>query len=219
MGCWCWFCSCLGGSRGSAQAAMAVAGLKELPSREGAGISESPAAEELLCHFLLSSPLQTPLSWGGELCAPVGQDVLPCCCSLQPLSSGSFSWRASWPCLRRDFPKGSVDGGWRRHRLTGRARRPLLEMFASRLSFCCEGGDEIGGDGKSALVQSRTLAEALVSSKWWGARFPTPFPALCLHILYFHTCSCVDGQDVPSLSLENFSLNIWVFWFIAVVGL
>lgn len=124
--CWCWFCSpwirvcsCLGGSRGSAQAGMALAGLKELPSWEGAGISESPAAEELLCHFLLSSPLQTPLSWGGELCA---WGRMFC---LAPALCNPFSWRATWWCLCRDFPKGSVDGGWRRNKLTGRARRPL----------------------------------------------------------------------------------------------
>lgn len=97
--------------------AEALAGLEELPSWEGAGILESPTAEELLCHFLLSSPLQTPVC--------MGQDVLPRSCSLQPLSSRSFSWRATWRCLCRDFPKGSVDGGWRRHKLTGRARRPL----------------------------------------------------------------------------------------------
>lgn len=102
-----------------AEAGMALAGLKELPSWEGAGISESPAAEELLCHFLLSSPLQTPLSWGGELCA---WGRMFC---LAPALCSPFSWRATWRCLCRDFPKGSVDGGWRRNKPTGRTRRPL----------------------------------------------------------------------------------------------
>lgn len=142
----------------------------------------------------------------------MGQDVLPRSCSLQSLCSMSFSWRAPWRCLCRDFPKGSVSGGWRRNKLAGRARRPLpgnacLQAFP----FAARVANEIGGDRKSAFVKFRTLAEALASSKWWGVRFPTPFPALCLHILYFHTCSRVDGQDTPSLAFENFSLNIWVF--------
>lgn len=46
-------------------------------------------------------------------------------------------------------------------------------------------------------------------------RFPTLVPDLCLHILHFHTCSFIDGQDMHSLTFENLALNIWVFWFIA----
>lgn len=92
----------------------------------------------------------------------MGQDVLPCSCSLQSLflesnlavpvpgfSEGKRRWgleeeqadwqseeASPWKCLPSGFP------------------------FAARVA------NEIGGDRKAAFVKFRTLAEALVSSKW-----------------------------------------------------